>query len=85
MFPALKNFFFPGSASANYYYAIYGANNGSYLDTLHTVDRIPGFYGTPGDRCASRTGCFTFFPRQGSGDATSAVPEHAAHRGTRWT
>ena len=70
MFPALKNYYFPGSASANYFYAIYGQNNGSYLDTLHTMDRLPGYFGTADDVCASRTGCFTFFPRQGSGDAT---------------
>jgi Carboxypeptidase regulatory-like domain len=85
MFPALKNFYFPGSASANYYYAIYGVNNGSYLDTLHTVDRIPGYYGTPGGTCASRTGCFTFFPRQGSGDATWMNAGEAAFHGATVT
>jgi hypothetical protein len=80
MFPVLKNYFFPGSASANYLYAIYGVYNGSYLDTLHTVDRLPGFYRT-GDACASRTGCFTFFARQGSGNPTWMNAGQAAFHG----
>jgi len=80
MFPALKNYFFQGSASANYFYAIYGVYNGSYLDTLHTVDREPGLYGT-GTKCASRTGCFTFFPVQGSGNPTWMNAGEAAYHG----
>lgn len=66
MFPVLANYFFPGSASANYFYGIYGIYGGSYLDILHSVDRIPGYYGTPNGTCATRTGCFTFFSIQGS-------------------
>jgi hypothetical protein len=65
MFPALKNAFFPGSASANYFYGIYGIYGGSYLDMLHSVDRIPGLYTAPGT-CASKFGCYTFFAPQGS-------------------
>lgn len=68
MFGGLKNYFFPGTASANYFYAIYGVYNGSYLDTLHTMDRLVDFYGNTPGTCMSRTGCFTFFARQGSGD-----------------
>jgi len=66
MFPALTNFYFPGSASANYYYGIYGIYGGSYLDILHALDRIPSAFNTPAGTCASRTGCYTFFARQGS-------------------
>ena len=55
LFPALTNFYFPGSASANYFYGIYGVYGGSYLDMLHAVDRIPGAFGTPNGTCASRT------------------------------
>ena len=80
MFPVLKNNVIPGSASANYFYQIYAGYNGSYLDTLHTMDRLPGFYGT-GDACASRTGCFTFFARQGSGDPTWMNAGQAAFHG----
>ena len=80
MFPGLKNTDFKGSASANYFNCVYGDYNGSYLDTLHTVDRLPGFYGT-GDACATRTGCFTFFARQGSGDPTWMNAGQAAFHG----
>jgi hypothetical protein len=66
MFPAIKNFYFPGSASANYFYGIYGVYGGSYLDILHALDRIPGAFNTPNGTCASRFGCYTFFAPQGS-------------------
>ncbi|HXI38639.1 MAG TPA: carboxypeptidase regulatory-like domain-containing protein [Bryobacteraceae bacterium] len=66
MFPALTNFYFPGSASANYFYGIYGVYGGSYLDILHALDRIPSAFNTAPGTCASRTGCYTFFARQGS-------------------
>jgi hypothetical protein len=65
MFPALSNYFFPGSAAANYFYGIYGVYGGSYLDMLHSVDRIQGQYTAPGT-CASKFGCYTFFAPQGS-------------------
>lgn len=80
MFPALKNAVITGSASANYFYQIYAGYNGSYLDTLHTMDRLPGFYGT-GNSCVVRTGCFTFFARQGSGDPTWMNAGEAAFHG----
>jgi hypothetical protein len=66
LFPALTNFYFPGSASANYFYGIYGIYGGSYLDILHALDRIPGAFNTPNGTCASLHGCFTFFAPQGS-------------------
>jgi len=66
MFPALTNFYFPGSASANYFYGVYGVYGGSYLDILHALDRIPSAFNTAPGVCASRTGCYTFFARQGS-------------------
>ena len=65
MFPAIANYYFPGSASANYFYGIYGVYGGSYLDILHAADRIPGAF-TSNNTCASRYGCYTFFARQGS-------------------
>ncbi len=66
MFAPVKNFFFNGSAAANYFYGIYGVYGGSYLDMLHSVDRIPGQYNTPNGTCASKFGCYTFFAPQGS-------------------
>jgi hypothetical protein len=64
MFPGLKDYYFPGSASANYYYGIYGEYGGSDLDNLHSLDRL----GAP--NCISVTGCYTFFAPQGSADPT---------------
>jgi hypothetical protein len=64
MFPGLANNVIPGSASANYFYEIYGDYGGSYLDVLHASDRVVGRY-IPG-QCLTRTGCYTFFALQGS-------------------
>jgi hypothetical protein len=56
---------FTGSASANYFNCVYGDYNGSYLDCLHALDRnITSGY-IPG-QCLSVSGCYTFFPLQGS-------------------
>jgi hypothetical protein len=64
----LTNFYFPGSASANYYNLLWGQNAGSDADAVHQVDRIrrPSL----GNRCMSTSGCFTFYPPQSSGSST---------------
>jgi hypothetical protein len=64
VWPGYKNAYFPGSASANYFYSVYGVFGSSFLDSLHAADRISGEY-IPG-RCLSATGCYTFFAQQGS-------------------
>jgi hypothetical protein len=64
IWPGYKNAYFPGSASANYFYSVYGVFGGSFLDSLHAADRIAGNY-IPG-KCLSVTGCYTFFAQQGS-------------------
>ncbi len=64
VWPGYKNFYFPGSASANYFYSVYGVFGSSFLDSLHAADRISGAY-LPG-RCLSNPGCYTFFAQQGS-------------------
>ncbi len=64
VWPGYKNFYFPGSASANYFYSVYGVFGSSFLDSLHAADRISGAY-LPG-RCLSAPGCYTFFAQQGS-------------------
>ncbi|MDX2269993.1 MAG: TonB-dependent receptor [Bryobacter sp.] len=64
MWPTLANAYFPGSATANYYYHLYNENDASDMDALHLLDRVPGFI-TPG-QCVSAQGCHTFFARQGS-------------------
>ncbi len=64
MWPTLANYYFPGTASANYFYHLYSENDGSDMDALHLLDRVPGF-ATPG-QCVSRFGCHSFFAKQGS-------------------
>jgi hypothetical protein len=64
VWPGYKDFYFPGSASANYFYSVYGVFGSSFLDSLHAADRISGAY-LPG-RCLSASGCYTFFAQQGS-------------------
>jgi len=66
MFPVLKNAVIPGSASANYFYQIYAGYNGSYLDCLHATDRNMTSGLVPDGQCVTVTGCYTFFPLQGS-------------------
>ncbi len=64
VWPGYKNFYFPGSAAANYFYSVYGVFGSSFLDSLHAADRINGAY-LPG-KCLSVPGCYTFFAQQGS-------------------
>ncbi|HEX4277890.1 MAG TPA: TonB-dependent receptor [Bryobacteraceae bacterium] len=63
MFPGLANHYIPGSASANFFYDVYGNYAGSWLDGLNDVDRIR----QPNGSCIVITGCNTFFPLQNSG------------------
>jgi hypothetical protein len=67
MFPALTNLYIPGSASANYFYSIYGKNAGSDLDSLHQLDRVTS---AQFPNCIVATGCYTFFAPQGSSNPT---------------
>ena len=66
-FPGLKNAYVPGSATQNYYYALYTTNAGSDLDTLNQMDRVRT---TAFPKCVSKTGCNTFFPLQYAGMPT---------------
>ncbi len=63
LFPGLANLYIPGSASANYFYGIYGKNAGSDLDLLHQLDRVTS---AQFPNCIVATGCYTFFAPQGS-------------------
>jgi hypothetical protein len=63
-FPGLKNAYVPGSATQNYYYALYTTNAGSDLDTLNQMDRLRT---TQFPKCVSKTGCNTFYPLQYAG------------------
>ena len=65
MWPGLANVDFPGSASANYFNCVYNDYGGSFLDCLHAVDRNTTSSYVNG-KCLSKSGCYTFFPLQGS-------------------
>jgi len=64
MFPGLRDLYFPGSATANYYDLLWGQNAGSDADATHQVDRIRS---ARFPNCISITGCYTFYPTQSSG------------------
>ena len=69
VWPGYANSYIPGaSASANYFYSVYGIFGSSFLDSLHAADRIAGNsdYGLAPGQCLSITGCYTFFAKQGS-------------------
>lgn len=69
IWPGYANTYIPGgSASANYFYSVYGIFGSSFLDSLHAADRIAGNsdYGLAPGQCLSITGCYTFFAKQGS-------------------
>ena len=65
LWPGLANVDVPGSASANYFMCVYNDYGGSYLDCLHAVDRNQTS-GYVNGKCLSVSGCYTFFPIQGS-------------------
>jgi hypothetical protein len=68
VWPGYKDAYFTGSASANYFYSVYGVFGSSFLDSLHAADRISGAY--LDGKCLSVPGCYTFFAKQGSTNPT---------------
>jgi len=65
MFPALANFYTPGSATQNFFHLTYNEYAGSFLDALNDVDRERSL--NNGTACISRLGCNTFFALQNAG------------------
>jgi hypothetical protein len=63
IFPGAKNEYITGSASANYFYDLFGNYSGSDLDAMNDMDRIRQSNGG----CISLYGCNTFYPMQDSG------------------
>ncbi len=63
IFPGAKNLYINGSASANFFYDVFGNYSGSFLDGLNDMDRIR----QPNGGCISVFGCNTFYPTQDSG------------------
>jgi hypothetical protein len=79
IFAKARNTTFTGSATANYYYSVYGTYAGSDLDALNDMDRLKLADGT----CISSFGCNTFFAKQAAGlTAFSSVGKSAYHGGT---
>jgi len=65
------------SATANYFYTVYGTYAGSDLDALHDFDRVRQSSGS----CLSVTGCNTFFARQNAGMRTWVNADNPAYNG----
>lgn len=80
IWPGLKNVDVNGSASANYFMCVYNDYNGSFLDCLHAVDRNTTS-GYVNGKCLSKTGCYTFFPTQGSSMPTWMNAGRAQYHG----
>jgi hypothetical protein len=79
IFPGAQNRYIPGSASANFFYDVFGNYSGSFLDGLNDMDRIR----QTGGGCIAVYGCNTFFPLQNSGlDAYVNAGQAAYHAAT---
>ncbi len=79
IFPGAQNLYIPGSASANFFYDVFGNYSGSFLDGMNDMDRIR----QPNGGCISLYGCNTFFPLQNSGlDAFVNAGKSAYHAAT---
>ena len=65
VFPGIKGYLIPGSASANFFYDWYSEFSGSFTDTVNDMDRTR--QKTANGGCFSIYGCNTFFPLQNSG------------------
>ena len=64
IFAKATNYKFTGSATANYFNAVYGTYAGSDLDALNDMDRLRS---QPNNGCISAPGCNTFFALQRAG------------------
>jgi hypothetical protein len=79
IFPGAQNLYINGSASANFFYDVFGNYSGSFLDGLNDMDRIR----QPNGGCIAVFGCNTFFPLQNSGlDAYVNAGKAAYHAAT---
>ena len=82
-FPGLKDLYFPGSASANYFYLQTGVNALSDTDTLNQADRLKSLNGVSFPNCVTVTGCWTFYaPQQSSLNVWSNTGAASFNSGT---
>jgi hypothetical protein len=78
VFPGLKDAYIKGSASANYFDALYNQNDGSDLDALNQMDRVRT---SQFPNCVSAFGCNTFFANQNAGLVTWVNAGNANYHG----
>lgn len=69
-FSKIANLYFPGSATANYFYLMEDVNGLSDTDTLNQADRLTTVNGKAYPNCISTPGCWTFYTPQASGITT---------------
>ena len=69
-FSQIANLYFPGSASANYFYLMEDVNGLSDTDTVNQADRLKTVNGKSFPNCISAPGCWTFYTPQASGITT---------------
>ena len=81
LFAKATNYQFTGSATANYFYSVYGTYAGSDLDALNDMDRLRQSNG----QCISSFGCNTFFPLQNAGYTTYVNAGKGAFHGMQTT
>ena len=77
MFAKAQDYKFKGSATANYFYTVYGTYAGSDLDGLNDMDRQR----LPDGSCMSSLGCNTFFALQSAGMQTWVNASNASFHG----
>ncbi|HYP13718.1 MAG TPA: hypothetical protein VEQ63_07330, partial [Bryobacteraceae bacterium] len=65
--PGLRNYYFNGSATANYFDLVYDSYAGSDLDALNEIDRLRS---DDFPNCVLVTGCNTVFALQNAGNRT---------------
>ncbi len=77
VFAKAQNYRFNGSATANYFYTVYGTYAGSDLDGLNDMDRQRLADGS----CISAYGCNTFFALQSAGMQAWVNASNASYHG----
>jgi hypothetical protein len=77
MFTRAADYRFKGSATANYFYTVYGTYAGSDLDGLNDMDRQR----RPDGTCLSTPGCNTFFALQSAGMQAWVNASNASYNG----
>ncbi len=77
IFAKAKNYKITGSATANYFYTVYGTYAGSDLDALNDMDRLR----QTGGGCISSPGCNTFFALQSAGLTAYTNAGNATYHG----